>query len=194
MAGVLEGVDGVDTGPSSFVLEEEATVLRAKLGRPDAVLGQWAGVSGALGSVEVPTPWAWAWARALIVDRHIFSSGGALGIFRIGLALGLRKEGLRGVGSRAHLDRPQAEAPPLGLLVSSGGRLECRRVRLALSSFPLTGVLWSRRGRPGSPLSCPGGLSGRLALLPLIFVSFFSFSNFTFPKGNVELRQIERVT
>ena len=111
MEGVLEGVDGVDTGPSSFVLEEEATVLRAKLGRPDAVLGQWAGVSGALGSVEVPTPWAWA--RALIVDRHIFSSWGALGIFLIGLALGLRKEGLRGVGSRAHLDRPQAKAPPL---------------------------------------------------------------------------------
>lgn len=150
MLAVLDGVEGVETEAvatgSFLVLEEEATVLRAKLGRAFSV-----------GVEEDPASEpAAASASALKVERHIFSSGAALGTFLTGLALGFHKGGLRGIWSFAQREAlpllPQLTPLPLWALDSSGGRLEWRAAR-AVPSPLLAGALWSRSGRLGSELS-----------------------------------------
>lgn len=87
-----------------MVLEDEATVLRAKLGTSGGVLelsGTELLVSEGVG------------VRPLRAERHIFSSWGGLGMFRRGLALGLVVEALLAGGSRVHLEALQGGGGPL---------------------------------------------------------------------------------
>ena len=143
--GLRDGVEGTEGVPSSFlVLEDEATVLRAKLGTSEAFFAP--SVCELLFSDEAapwpgPCAWGWAWAKALMVERQIFSSGAGLGTFLRGLALGLWREAFLGANSRAHLEMLPARLLPLWAFDSLGGKLEWRGGLAAFSLLPLAGVL-----------------------------------------------------
>lgn len=98
-------MEGTERGLGSFlVLEDEATVLRAKLGTSEGFLEL--SVTELLFSEEVCV-------RALMVERHIFSSCAGLGMFRRGLALGLLAEAFLADGSRVHFEALQVREVPL---------------------------------------------------------------------------------